>query len=130
MGYYTRFNLTVQVPSTLGVPASFVTGQVADWIRKNEEANFALSYDDFSSQEPAKWYDCKSDLRDLSEQLPGSLFIMECMGEDGRHWRIYAKDGRAEEVLATTVWKVPKFAEQCPACASGDPGPHKNCVLR
>jgi len=130
MGYYTRFNLTVQIPKSLDVPASFVNGQVADWIRKNEEASYALNCDDFSCREAAKWYLCDDDLKAWSKQLRNILFIMDCMGEDGQQWRLYAKNGQAERVTPALVWKVPKFAEQCPACESGDPGPHKNCILR
>jgi len=130
MGYYTRFNLTVQIPKSLDVPASFVTGAVAEWIRKNEEASYALNCDDFSCRELAKWYACDDDLKAFSKVVRNIIFIMDCMGEDGQHWRIYAKSGEVERVTPTLVWKVPKFAESCPACEGKKTKPHKKCILR
>jgi len=105
---YTQFTLEWAVGGA-GADQEIVRQDVAKWIAGNEEAQYALN-EDGTSNESAKWYDCLTDLRELSALLPNVWFVLHGYGEEsGDIWRAYAKAGKVEKVKAEFKFKVPGF---------------------
>ena len=73
--------------------AKSVDEQVAEWIRTNENASYAMS-EDGSASESCKWYDHETDLNLLSVQMPDVVFTLSGEGEEaGDIWMKYFKNG-------------------------------------
>jgi hypothetical protein len=129
MGYYTTYNLTwekedfvespkwVELVNKLGKDQAFdlynsgmlsfgpfedVDDLIGDYIERNDIGR-ALSRDG-STCHSIKWYDHEKDMGDLSEEFPDILFSLNCLGEDGERWMIYALNGATQEVKPEIVY--------------------------
>lgn len=99
MGYYTNF--TLRWEDTLPEPTIAVI--VKKWREQTEGAQVAID-EDGSSEESAKWYDHEADVRRLSRMAEGTLFTLDCLGEDGERWRVVAKDGVSFRIVPKLSW--------------------------
>jgi hypothetical protein len=129
MGYYTTYNLTwekedfvespkwVELVNKLGKDQAFdlynsgmlsfgpfadVDDLIGDYIERNDIGH-ALNRDG-STCDSIKWYDYEKDMGHLSEQFHGVLFSLNCLGEDGEQWVIYALNGATQEVKPEIVY--------------------------
>ena len=90
MGYYTTFSMTVDKDGD----------KIEDWIASHPEDIFrdVFEYMDggnWSSLESAKWYECDTDMAELSALFPDVLFAVTGIGEDtGDVWRTWYREGK------------------------------------
>jgi len=131
MGYYTTYNLTwekedfvespkwVELVNKLGKDQAFdlynsgmlsfgpfedVDDLIGDYIeRTNGYIGHALNRDG-STCDSIKWYDHEKDMGHLSEEFPDILFSLDCLGEDGERWMIYALNGATQKVNPEIVY--------------------------
>jgi len=130
MGYYTTYNLTwekedfvespkwVELVSKVGEdqatdlynsgmlsfgPFEDVDDLIGDYIGAGREIGGALNRDG-STYDSIKWYDHEKDMGYLSEEFPGILFSLDCLGEDGERWMIYALNGATQKVNPEIVY--------------------------
>lgn len=102
MGYYTSFNLDVEVGNNMAITI------IAAFRNENEDA--AGAFDNYGqNRQEIKWYSSTGDVEDFSKKYPDALFILTGKGEDGDHWRLYAKDGKSQFGRGTIVY--PEFDE-------------------
>lgn len=99
MGYYTDFTLTVE-------------GSGAIYGRLMEEKDRVTVSDDYElslgkflqyGQQEIKWYDYDKDMKSLSTRWPNILFILDGIGEDGKVWRAWYRNGRSAQVEPTFI---------------------------
>ena len=81
MGYYTLFKLEVNGERNL----------------KHEEELCKGYCDRNPFEEPAKWYDFKTDMINYSKEYPDKLFILSGEGQEGvfDYWKFYVKNGKS-----------------------------------
>jgi len=131
MGYYSIYNLTwekedllesskwAELVSKVGEdqatdlynsgmlsfgPFEDLDNLIGDYIdRNNGNIGHALNRDG-SQLQSIKWYDHQKDMGHLSEEFPGVLFSLNCLGEDGEQWVIYALNGATQEVKPEIVY--------------------------
>jgi len=130
MGYYTTYNLTwekedilespkwAELVSKVGedqatdlynsgmlsfCPFEDVDDLIGDYIGAGWEIGHALNRDG-STCDSIKWYDHEKDMGYLSEEFPGILFSLDCLGEDGERWMIYALNGATQKVNPEIVY--------------------------
>jgi len=130
MGYYTSYNLIwekedfvespkwVELVNKLGKDQAFdlynsgmlsfdpladVDDLIGDYIERTDNIGHALNRDG-SERDSIKWYDHEKDMGYLSEEFPGILFSLECLGEDGERWMIYALNGATQKVNPEIVY--------------------------
>jgi hypothetical protein len=130
MGYYTTYNLTwekedfvespkwVELVNKLGKDQAFdlynsgmlsfgpfadVDDLIGDYIERTDNIGHAL--DRYGSERDSiKWYNHEKDMGHLSEEFPDILFSLNCLGEDGERWMIYALNGATQEVKPEIVY--------------------------
>jgi hypothetical protein len=94
-GYFTRFTLKIESEFDLNRVA------IIDEIRAlYEDAGIAF-YSDGSNDEPAKWYDHKTDVAIFSKKYPQCVFKLSGAGEDGVMWERSFRNGKSN-LLQTT----------------------------
>lgn len=96
MGYYTDYNLTI--------PGGTDPDVVAVFRANYSEAEKALD-ERGKCQESVKWYTHAEDLTEFSKSFPTLLFVLHCVGEDGREWKVYCKNGKSWEVTGQIVFQ-------------------------
>lgn len=82
-------------------PFTHTDDLIGDWIESN--LDYALRRDG-SSKGECKWYDHAKDIAKLSEDITDILFTLECSGEDGEHWRVYALNGKTQRANGKVVY--------------------------
>ena len=102
MGYYSTFTLETNPPME---PDTDLTKQLAEAFRNTQPdyfRNFGI-FDfpvDFvtgkTSLYEVKWYDCGSDILQISLKFPDIAFAIHRVGEDSAVEAIYVKDGTIE----------------------------------
>jgi hypothetical protein len=99
MSYRTRYSLTWDD----ALPEPIVAQIMANWRELRQEVRTAIDLDG-SSEERTCWYEHEADLKILSLAGHGTLFTLDCVGEDGQRWRVVAKDGRVFRITPQTIW--------------------------
>lgn len=95
MGYYTRFELEVNV------------GRDSD-VDYEEVVEDVVGYHPFDDE--TKWYSFKEDMKDVSKLHPKALFELSGEGEEsGDIWKAYFRDGKMQMCRAKIV--VDRFDE-------------------
>ena len=62
------------------------------------------------------WGDHAQHMANLSEMLPETTFSLECIGEDGNRWIVFAHNGRSY----IRHYQLPKFViDEYPVCEPG-----------
>jgi hypothetical protein len=96
MGYYTRFRL-----DWFGATDPAQEEAIKRLVLTSEGAQYCLSEDARSSEEPGKWYEWKEDLTKWSQEFPHVLFQMNGEGEETEDcWVAYAKAGQVQHSKA------------------------------
>ncbi len=101
MGYYTTYNLTIPGGTDPEVIASFRATYPDARNALNEEGK---------ARESCKWYLHSEELKEFSKSFPTLLFILHCVGEDGKEWKVYCKNGKSWEVTGQIVFQ--EFKEE------------------
>jgi len=101
MGYYTHYTLSMP----LDAQEAF-----RQWLQPDSDQAFALC-EDGTSNEQCKWYEHERDMAELSKLCPRALFILDCLGEDGARWRVYAKGGNTGRVEPRLDWPEPDWSK-------------------
>lgn len=91
--------------STLN-PRDDLAEKIAGLIATNDEASHCLALDG-SSEESGKWYNHEKDLAAFSRELPGVLLTLTCLGEDGLRWKVYAFNGKTQNVKGVVSYALP-----------------------
>ena len=87
MGYYTKFDIDVYHPGTLGVDADkieAIRNRLEEISRYNFDTRTELWDEykhDISSSDHYKWYDYDADMLKLSEEFPFYVFTVHGSGE-------------------------------------------------
>jgi hypothetical protein len=102
MGYYSNFTLETNPQM---VPDTELTNQLAEAFRNTQPdyfrnySNFDLAVDFVAgkvSLYEVKWYDCSSDILQISLKFPDIAFAIHRVGENFDVEAIYVKDGTIE----------------------------------
>ena len=101
MGYSALFSLTIE-----GGTDPEVVREFREVCSNAEHAleNDGHAYDD------TMWYDHEDDLKAFSVRYPARLFILHCVGEDGKEWKVYCKNGKSWNVTGQIVFQ--EFKEE------------------
>lgn len=99
MGYYTDFTMSVE-------GSGAVYGRLMeekDRITVSDDYEFKLGHFLQYGQQEVKWYDYDKDMKQLSLRWPNVLFILDGIGEDGKVWRAWYRNGKGAEVEPTFI---------------------------
>lgn len=104
MGYYTRFEISVQKhKSNKDVNSHEFTDTLVK--RLNEISDYMFDYYAGEITLEGKWYDWKDHLKQLSSEYPGMLFEIDGEGEEsGDLWKAYVLDGKLQLEKASIVY--------------------------
>lgn len=126
MGYYTRYKISVQGKpfsekelkeiATLKAQANLLKGQMKEvalaGIAQKEKriikdpqqlVREAIGYNPF--EEPTKWYESDSDMKELSKKYPLTIFVLEGEGEEHPDlWKKYFLNGKMQEAKAKITY--------------------------
>lgn len=129
MSYYTQFTLTwselerrpvkqdplyesivakmgpdaPEIIQRVGLKEMSYDDWIAQWIRQNEDANYALNSDG-SAKEAARWYNYEDDLKKLSSEFPNLLFELYGEGEEQTDiWKCYFFAGKIQHAKAKII---------------------------
>jgi hypothetical protein len=99
MGYYTRYNLSVDAPN-------YNDMEIIEQFRKeNEYAAHALE-EDGSCADECKWYDHEKELKAFSKKHPNLVFTLKGEGEEsGDMWYKYFKGGKMQRAKAIITYE-------------------------
>ena len=102
MGYYSNFTLETNPQME---PDTELTKQLAEAFR-NTQPDYFRNWGDYdfavdfvtgkTSLREVKWYDCSSDILQISLKFPDIAFAITRVGEDFNVEAIYVKDGTIE----------------------------------
>lgn len=99
MGYYTRYELAIDVPD-VDAPRPVD----ADTLRQKlyQKTGYSLT-------DECKWYDHEEHMREFSKEYPHVLFTLDGDGEEnGDIWRKYFKNGKMQ-FEKQAKWEPPPF---------------------
>lgn len=97
MGYYTNFTLSHDGDNSLD-------GAIETHI--HAISGYEVRVD--CETDGWKWYSHEKDMATLSRNFPDIRFTLDCRGEDGEIWRVYAFDGKSKTVHPTIIF--PEFS--------------------
>lgn len=100
MSFLTRYALTWDVPEP---SQEQVTARLAALMDEPEDDVRRI----LNEHEPAKWYDSEEHLIILSREWPGTLFSLDCEGEDGERYITFFRNGKSQ----TKEYLAPVFNE-------------------
>ena len=101
MGYYTRFELSVDIPDHIETTETDI---ISNFRLENENAEYAIDDNGCTIQE-TKWYEWKDELLEFSKKYPECLFTMRGEGEEsGDIWKAYVKNGKIQYTQAKLVF--------------------------
>ncbi|QIN94075.1 hypothetical protein PP459_gp158 [Streptomyces phage Wakanda] len=58
-----------------------------------------------------KWYSHEEDIAAISKNWPNVMFVLSALGEDGEQWRVYAMNGKSQNVKGRTVFDDPDMSK-------------------
>lgn len=97
MGYYTRYSLEVINDSD---SPNYNAEYDRDVMQAGEsDEDFVSEYvgSSWIFEDTCKWYDHDDNMRDISKNYPGVLFILSGEGEEsGDIWKAYYRDGKCQ----------------------------------
>lgn len=97
MGYYTRYDLTVQDPNSMDWDI------ITELRQENEHARWALS-EDGTYYDAVKWYSHNDHMIEFSKKYPHATFVLIGNGEDPPDfWEKTYKNG---ELISDKVGKI------------------------
>lgn len=97
MGYYTRFEVTIDKP---------LRDELGDDDLDNalRDASGGYGFAGGETTDSCKWYEHETNMRDLSKKYPGVLFTVRGEGEEsGDIWTKYFRDGKMQYCKAQIV---------------------------
>jgi hypothetical protein len=97
MGYYTSYDLTIEISSSDEIMAEFR--------EFSKDASCALM-ETGGNRESLKWHKDKEELCEFSKKYPEAIFILTGAGDDSDdHWRLYVKNGAYQKAKATIEYE-------------------------
>lgn len=93
MGYMTRYDLEIAQD-----------GEV--YVHESDAKIMVKEHADYSPwDEECKWYDHEADMKWLSQQYPGTVFMLSGKGEEsGDLWRKYFRDGKMQVCKGKVIY--------------------------
>lgn len=67
--------------------------EVAERLALSMDASVSEAMSTAFYGEPARWYEATQHLTKLSQEYPGTVFRLECVGEDDDRWTQFFQDG-------------------------------------
>lgn len=112
MGYYSNFNIEVKLDKDCKYDESMIDNIIQEIADSDDCTN---PYEEFHYLDfyPAngswfgnmKWYTCEEDMKELSKDFPGVLFIVSVKGEEcGDLWKLYAKEGKTQRCNVKIIY--------------------------
>lgn len=111
MGYYTQHNLKIhQIDDNKinndDVLRTQLEDEINQYISEHENMKYAVgSITEDWECDVTKWYNHKSDMKELSMQFPNVVFELEGIGDEvGDMWKEYYKDGLCQDCTAIITY--------------------------
>lgn len=113
MGYISTYSMDINYsseyanarPDAMGPSEEEKIGIIKAFRDQYEDAMYALD-EDGDCNDGAKWYDHAEDLRDFSKQYPNHLLCLQCQGEEGEQWEVFAVNGKYKRIEPEVIWPV------------------------
>lgn len=93
------------------LPEPMIASIVAGWLKDHEDAAFCLD-EDGNSEEAGAWYMHDFHMGELSRRCPDVLFTLDAIGEDGRRWRVVAKNNAVFRIEPLTIWPATSISPE------------------
>lgn len=120
MSYNTMYSLRIRTKNPDGFTAE-LSDRISMALEDRGVVGYALEYRPdlveengrtmlwFSGMEPVTWYNCNTDMQEISTLFPDCVFRLHGDGEDqGDLWNAYFMNGDLEECMAEIVYPEPE----------------------